>query len=102
MEGLKSTVDPMLQSLGKTADEVASTLRSKGIQGVPNTIRHLNPIVRYAQGQTECPCAMHIVDNTLSIRFADGREKEETIPQAVKEFLEAFNRGQYRDLLLTE
>ena len=92
----------MLQSLGKTADEVASMLRSKGIQGVPNTIRHLNPIVRYAQRQIASPCGMHIVDHKLTIRFADGQEKEETIPEAVREFLEAFNRGQYRDLLLSE
>jgi hypothetical protein len=95
-------MDPMLQSLGKTADEVASTLRAKGIQGVPNTIRHLNPIVRYAQSQIAGCCGMHIVDHKLTIHFVDGREKEEVIPQAVKEFLEAFNRGQYRDLLLSE
>lgn len=91
----------MLKALGKTADEVASALRAKGVQGVPNTIRHLNPIVRYIQSQVAAACVLHLVDNKLTIRFVDGREQEETIPQAVKDFLDAFNQGQYPDLLLS-
>ena len=91
----------MLQSLGRTPEEVASTLKSKGIQGVPNTIRHLNPIVRYVQTQIPNPCGVHIIDDKLTIRFVDGQEKEEIVPPAVQQFLEAFNRGEYRDLLLS-
>jgi hypothetical protein len=91
----------MLQALGNTPDEVASTLRAKGIQGVPNTIRHLNPVVRYVQTQMATPCGVHLVDGKLTIRFVDGREKEEIVPPAVQEFLEAFNGGQYRELLLS-
>jgi hypothetical protein len=90
----------MLRSLGKTANEVASTLKGKGIQGVPNTIRHLNPIVRYVQEQVEAACNIHLVDNKLTIRFLDGREQEQAIPQPVQEFLDAFNEGKYPDLLL--
>ena len=91
----------MLRALGNTADEVASTLRTKGIQGVPNTIRHLNPIVRYVQTQIATPCGVHLVDGKLTICFVDGQEKDEIVPPAVQEFLEAFNRGEYRELLLS-
>ncbi len=90
----------MLRSLGKTADEVASALRAKGVRGVPNTIRHLNPIVRYIQAEVTAAGVTHLVDNKLTIRFPDGREQEETIPQSVKDFLDAFNQGRYPDLLL--
>jgi hypothetical protein len=92
--------DRMLRSLGNTADEVASAMRAKGVRGVPNTIRHLNPIARYVQGQVDSACNIHVVDNTLTIRFRDGREQEIAIPPAVRDFLDSFNRGQYPDLLL--
>ena len=38
----------MLVDLGNTPDEVADTLRASGITGVRNTVRFLNPIVRFA------------------------------------------------------
>jgi hypothetical protein len=44
-DDLRSTLDRM----GGTADEVAATLRVKGVQGVRNTVRLLNPVVRYVQ-----------------------------------------------------
>jgi len=43
---------------------------------------------------------IHIVDDKLTIRFLDGKKQEETIPQPVREFLDAFNQRQYPDLLL--
>ena len=93
-------VGHLLQSLGKTADEVAAALRAKGVRGAPNTIRQLNPIVRYVQTELATPCIIRIVDSKLDIRFPDGRNQDVTIPQPVTEFLEAFNQGQYPDLLL--
>jgi hypothetical protein len=90
----------MLKALGKTADEVASALRSQGIQGVPNTIRFLNPIVRYVQGQVTDVRSAHLVNNDLTIDFADGRVQREALPPAVADFLDAFNRGHYPDLIL--
>jgi len=37
----------VLANLGASADDVAAKLRARGIQGVRNTGRFLNPIVRY-------------------------------------------------------
>jgi len=93
-------VNDILQSLGKTADEVAAALRAKGVRGAPNTIRQLNPIVRYVQNEVSGPCDISVVDSTLTIRFPDGRHQNVTMPQPVTEFLDAFNQGQYPDLLL--
>ena len=36
----------ILKELGNTADEVAAALQAKGIKGVRNTARFLNPLVR--------------------------------------------------------
>jgi hypothetical protein len=93
-------LDHILQSLGKTAAEVVAALRAKGVRGAPNTIRQLNPIVRYVQTQVAEPCDIRVVDTKLTIRFPDGRHQEVTIPQPVAEFLDAFNLGQYPDLVL--
>ena len=93
-------VNRLLQSLGNTADEVAAALRAKGVRGAPNTIRHLNPIVRCVQAEIEARCDIGVVDTKLTLRFPDGRHEEVTIPQPVKQFLDAFNQGQYPDLVL--
>ena len=39
----------MLDELGGTPDAVAEVLRAAGIRGVRNTVRFLNPVVRYAR-----------------------------------------------------
>ena len=86
--------------LGKNTDEVAATLRAQGVRGVPNAVRFLNPIVRYAQGRAGGNASGVLLDDTLTLTFPDGRVQKEPIPQAVREFLDAFNRGGYPDLVL--
>ena len=44
-----SELSRMLTDLGSSADEIAATLGGDKIQGVRNTVRFLNPIVRYCQ-----------------------------------------------------
>jgi hypothetical protein len=90
----------MLEALGKTADEVASALRAEGIQGVANTVRQLNPVVRYVHGQLKDAQTVYLIGDLLTIHFNDGREQKKSIPNAVREFLDAFNRGKYPDLHL--
>jgi hypothetical protein len=92
--------DRMLDALGNTADEVASALRAKGVQGVPNTVRYLNPIVRYVKGQLGDAQTVYVIGDLLTIHFLDGHQQQKTIPPAVRDFLDAFNRGQYPDLYL--
>jgi hypothetical protein len=90
----------MLDSLGKNADEVAAALRAQGVQGVPNTIRFLNPVVRYAQARVGGNPAGVLIGDTLTLTFPNGREQKETLPQPVREFLDAFDQGAYPDLIL--
>jgi hypothetical protein len=90
----------MLEALGKTADEVASALRAEGIQGVANTVRQLNPVVRYVHGQLKDAQTVYLIGDLLTVHFNDGREQKKSIPPAIREFLEAFNKGQYPDLHL--
>jgi hypothetical protein len=93
----------MFQQLGDTPEQVASALKNKGIQGVRNTVRMLNPIVRYAQTQVAESLDMDVIKgDMLRMTFHDGRMEEIPIPPAVIEFLDAFNRGAYPDLEMVQ
>lgn len=89
----------MLDELGSTPASVAESLRARGIHGVRNTVRTLNPIVRYVTAQSP---AIRVVDlileDRLRIRFADGKVAELPLPDPVLQFLTAFHRGEYPDL----
>lgn len=90
----------MLEQLGQTPDEVASSLKAKGIKGVRYAVRFLNPVVRYIQMQLGDPL-LHIDvtgGSTLRTVHSDGSKEESRLPDAVREFLDAFNRGDYPDL----
>jgi hypothetical protein len=90
----------MLNALGKNADEVAATLRAQGVQGTPNTVRFMNPIVRYAVGRVGGSPSAVLIDDTLTLTFPDGTVEHRPLPQAVRDFLDAFNLGAYPDLIL--
>ena len=89
----------MLEELGNTADEVAAALRQRGIKGVRNTVRFLNPVVRYAHtGLVDVYGIDLIQGDRLRIVFANGRAEEVAVPEPVQRFLDNFHRGQYPDL----
>ena len=89
----------MLDELGGSADEVAATLRGLGIQGVRNTVRFLNPIVRYANTKVTSAYGIDLIlVDRLRIVFADGRVEVVGVPEAVLRFLESFHRGLYPEL----
>jgi hypothetical protein len=92
----------MLQEFGGTAEEVAAALKAKGIQGVRNAARFLNPIVRYAQGRVKVDAlGLDVMKgDTLRLIFHDGRKEEAPLPPAARQFLDAFNRGKYPELEL--
>ncbi len=89
-----------MDALGKNADEVAAALRGHGIRGVPNAVRFMNPIVRYAQGRVGGNPSGVLIGDTLTLTFPDGRVEQKPIPPAVREFLDSFNQGSYPDLVL--
>jgi hypothetical protein len=89
----------MFDQLGTTPDQVAESLRTRGIRGVRNTARFLNPIVRFAH---TCAINAYSIDliqaDRLRIVFADGRTDELPVPEPVLQFLDNFHRGLYPDL----
>lgn len=95
----------LLARLGDTAEAVAETLKGNDIRGVRNTVRHLNPIVRYLHRH------LRIDDYELSLPHTDGHHKLSMIspdgsptkfalPAPIDEFLTAFNRGEFPELEL--
>jgi hypothetical protein len=93
----------LLESLGSTPDEVAVNLKANGIQGVRNTLRFLNPIVRYLRTQLPADVTVDVRQRTnIRLAFWDGTEKTAAIPEAARQFMEAFDAGDYPELELSE
>jgi hypothetical protein len=92
----------MLKEMGETPEDVAAALKAKGIQGVRNAARFLNPVVRYAAlGVAVDALGMDVMQaDTLRLIFHDGRKEETPLPVAVRLFLDAFNQGKYPELEL--
>ena len=90
----------ILKELGSSADEVATALQAKGVKGVRNTARFLNPIVRYVQGQVKVDAlGLDVIKGDILRFFFHHQKKEEvSLPQAIMQFLDAFNRGKYPEL----
>jgi hypothetical protein len=92
----------LLQQLGITADEVAAALKNQGIQGVRNTVRMLNPIVRFARTQVPDSLDMDLIKGDVLRIIFHGKTEEVPLPSAVRDFLDAFNRGAYPELEIAE
>jgi hypothetical protein len=89
----------MFDELGTTPDAVADALRASGIQGVRNTVRFLNPIVRFVHGKQPNVYGIDIIQgDRLRIEFANSVVTEVTVPGPVLVFLERFHQGHYPDL----
>jgi hypothetical protein len=82
-----------------TPDEVADSLRARGIKGVRNTVRILNPIVRYVSALRPDAQVIDLIQvDRLRIVFASGEVTEVAVPEPVLQFLVMFHRGEYPDL----
>ena len=89
----------MLDELGRTPGDVADSLRATGIRGVRNTVRFLNPVVRYVHSKLSDIYGIDLIQgDRLRIVFANGQTAEEVVPEPVLQFLERFHQGQYPDL----
>jgi hypothetical protein len=100
MDAISSSIEKILVALGTSPGEVAETLKAQGIQGARNTVRLLNPIVRHVQGLLLISnLGMDVMKpDTLRITLLDHSTVETPLPQAVSDFLLAFNQGAYPDL----
>ena len=92
----------ILSDMGETAATVALTLRGAGVQGVRNTVRFLNPVVRYCQAQLRLDdYSLGLIHrDILRMSLPNGRTVEVQLPPSVRNFLDAFNRGAFPDLVL--
>ena len=90
----------LLEQMGRSGDAVADTLRATGVLGIRNAVRVLNPIVRYVQNATRLDNldADVMTGNTFRVHGATRQEVE--LPQAILDFLDAFNHGAYPELEL--
>ena len=91
----------MFDRLGGTPQEVADALQACGIQGVRNTMRFLNPIIRYAAGRIEGAADLDLIaGDRMRVLLTSGEIQEFTVPEPVRQFLEAFHQGAYPELEL--
>ncbi len=95
---------PILEAMGDTPDAVANTLRVAGVRGVRNTVRFLNPVVRFVKARLafDAMSLDVIKGHTMRLRFLSGIKEDATLPQAVLDFLAAFNDGRYPDLAMRD
>jgi hypothetical protein len=98
--GATSELGKILKELGNTADEVATALQAKGIKGVRNSARQLNPLVRYVQRHLKVDAlGLDVMKgDTLRLVFHQKRKEEVSLPKAVIQFLDSFNLGKYPKL----
>ncbi len=94
----------ILTELGETPDDVAASLRAAGIKGVRNTVRFLNPVIRYCQSQLRIDeYALDLIQKKmLRMLLPNGTRVEVVVPPPVHEFLLAFHSGGHPDLELPE
>src|SRR5262245_39883552 len=93
----------LLDDLGRTADEVAATLKTQGVRGVRNTVRFLNPVVRYVSPRVAGLTTADVMrGDVLCLAIRGGRKEEVALPQAIRDFPDAFNRRAYPELELPE
>jgi hypothetical protein len=95
-----SELNGILAGAGIAPEQVADTLRNAGIRGVRNTVRFLNPIVRYCQSLlSRQDVSLDVIQpDMLRIRFPDKRTTQLPLTPSVKQFLDRFNSGAFPDL----
>jgi hypothetical protein len=99
----QSQMAKVLEELGATLDEVAERLQVSGVQGVRNAVRFLNPIVRYVHERVRVDArSLDLIQgDQLRLTLGNGRKIEVVIPEPVRRFLDAFDRGRFPELELS-
>ena len=99
MEHLSETLSTVLRQLGNSADEIAATLNAQKITGVRNTVRFLNPIVRYVQQALSIgPFNVDLTEPETLRVAVEGTSIHTMLGQPIKDFLRAFDEGEYPEL----
>lgn len=93
-------LNQLLARLGDTAEHVATALRREGFLGWRVSLRLSNPILRLVKARYPDAWDVDLDGDTLSLVVPECARQEITLPQAVKEFLGAFDQGNYLHLEL--
>jgi hypothetical protein len=99
---LMHRIEKLLPMLGATPDDVAAALQAHGVRGVRNAVRNLNPLVRFLAPHVRVDAFNLDVMQGDRVRLTHGNgKKEETVlPEPVRQFMDAFNRGKYPEIEL--
>jgi hypothetical protein len=100
---VRLTINSLLADLGSTPDEVASVLRTHGIHGVRYSASVLNPLVRYLKCHLFGSPSMDVFhSDRIRLDIGGGKNEDVPNPEPVRRFLDAFNHGDYPDLVEKE
>jgi hypothetical protein len=100
MDNITVQIKEFLERLGETSDQVAMNLKAYGIQGVRNTVRMLNPIVRFVEKNLSVrSLSIDLIRrDSICVTLPDGKKAEATISRAIRQFLDGFDQGRYAEL----
>ena len=100
MDAFYRNITIALRELGQTADEVAASLRAEGCIGIRNDVV-LSPVAKYINCAVPQILVPIVSTNHITVITHERTTVEVPLPQAVVEFLAAFNDGAYDDLAVT-
>ncbi|PRY17626.1 hypothetical protein [Pseudosporangium ferrugineum] len=100
-DSTRRRVTTALRSLGSTADGVADTLEAGGWRG----LRHdagACPVSLYLTAVVAGTRGAAVGSDQATVHPLDGPDAEVDLPLAVADFVVAFDRGAYPDLVVTD
>lgn len=95
---MRPSVLKELQKLGDDKEKVARKLLKKSCWGIPNSEEEC-PLARYLRQALELPM-VEVLANRVYYQIAEEVQQSiEFLPLPCQEFVQAFDRGEYPDLI---
>ncbi len=92
----KARIEDLLRQLGGTADEVAASLHTAGVTGIPDE-SHRCPVANYIRSCAPADARIRADGELVCVRRGEVHVDVST-PDAVAEFIAWLDRGAYPDL----
>lgn len=93
-------IEATLVRMGDTPDGVAEVVRTARVIGRRESGSFENPLVRYLNRTVDIGGRMEVGSSgKVLLLYREGTAMSFPLPPAVREFLEAFHRGDYPDLV---
>lgn len=95
-------IEATLARMGDTPDGVAEVVRTARVIGRRESGSFENPLVRYLNRTVDIGGRMEVGSSgKVLLLYREGTAMSFPLPPAVREFLAAFHRGDYPDLVQT-